>query len=424
MGHPATGAGMPDGLQRRLGLFDAVTIGLGAMIGAGIFSALAPAAHAAGSGMMLGLALAAAVAYCNATSSARLAARYPASGGTYVYGRERLGEFWGYLAGWGFVVGKTASCAAMALTVGSYLWPGHAHTVAVAAVVALTAVNYAGVHKSVLLTRVIVAVVLVVLAAVAVALLNSTAPDSGSLGVGDDATLGGVLQAAGLLFFAFAGYARIATLGEEVRNPSRTIPRAIPIALGTTLVVYAVIAVAALRVLGPMGLADASAPLSEAVRAAGAGWLAPVVRVGAVVAALGSLLALILGVSRTTLAMARDRHLPHVLAAVHPRFKTPHRAELVVGGVVALVAATADLRGAIGFSSFGVLAYYAIANASAWTLNPDEGRPARFIPALGMVGCLMLAFALPLTSVIAGVCVLTFGAAAFALRRVVAARTP
>ncbi|MFD3919663.1 APC family permease [Streptomyces sp. NPDC058595] len=424
MGGPPAGAGTPGELERRLGLSDAVTIGLGAMIGAGIFAALAPAARAAGSGLLLGLVLAAVVAYCNATSSARLAARYPASGGTYVYGRERLGDFWGYLAGWSFVVGKTASCAAMALTVGSYVWPGQARAVAVAAVVALTAVNYAGVRKSALLTRVIVGVVLAVLAAVAVAAFTSGAPEAGRLVIGGDATAGGVLQAAGLLFFAFAGYARIATLGEEVRDPARTIPRAVPIALGIALAVYAVIAVAALTVLGPERLSDADAPLSDAVRAAGAEWLVPVVTAGAAVAALGSLLALILGVSRTTLAMARDRHLPHALAAVHPRFKVPHRAELAVGAVVAVVAATADLRGAIGFSSFGVLVYYAVANASARTLTPDEGRPARLVPALGLAGCLVLAFALPLTSVVPGAAVLAAGAAAFTIRRAVAARRP
>ncbi|MEU2994604.1 APC family permease [Streptomyces griseoincarnatus] len=423
MSKPSTASGMPDELHRRLGVPDAVVIGLGSMIGAGIFAALAPAARAAGSGLLIGLALAAVVAYCNATSSARLAARYPASGGTYVYGRERLGDFWGYLAGWGFVVGKTASCAAMALTVGSYVWPGQAHGVAVAAVVALTVVNYAGVQKSALLTRVIVAVVLAVLAAVVVAALTSSASDTARLDVGDDATFGGVLQAAGLLFFAFAGYARIATLGEEVRDPQRTIPRAVPIALGITLVVYAVVAVSVLTVLGPKGLAEAAAPLSDAVRVAGAGWLAPVVRVGAAVAALGSLLALILGVSRTTLAMARDRHLPHALAAVHPKFKVPHRAELAVGAVVAGVAATADLRGVIGFSSFGVLAYYAIANASAWTLTPDEGRPARVVPAVGLAGCLVLAFALPVSSVIWGGAVLAVGVAAYGVRRTVAARS-
>jgi APA family basic amino acid/polyamine antiporter len=410
-------------LARRLGAGDAVVIGLGSMIGAGVFAAMAPAARAAGSGLLVGLALAAVVAYCNATSSARLAARYPQSGGTYVYGRERLGEVWGYLAGWAFVVGKTASCAAMALTVGSYVWPGQEHAVAVAAVVALTALDYAGVQKAAWLTRVIVAVVLAVLVAVVLACLSSGRARAGHLDVGSDATFRGVLEAAGLLFFAFAGYARIATLGEEVRDPRRTIPRAIPAALGITLAVYAAVAVAVLAVLGPGPLAGATAPLSDAVEAAGAGGLAPVVRAGAAVAALGSLLALILGVSRTTLAMARDRHLPSALAAVHPRFGVPHRAELAVGAVVAVVAATADVRGAIGFSSFGVLVYYALANASAWTLTPAEGRPPRVIPVVGLAGCLLLAFALPLASVVSGAAVLAAGLAVYAVRRATGRRT-
>ncbi|MGD1284077.1 APC family permease [Mycobacterium seoulense] len=404
-------------LRRSLGVFDAVTIGLGSMLGAGIFAALGPAARAAGPGLLLGLAVAAVVAYCNATSSARLAARYPASGGTYVYGRERLGEFWGYLAGWGFVVGKTASCAAMALTIGSYAWPSHAHPVAVAAVVALTAVNYAGVQKSAWLTRLIVALVLAVLAAVIVAAFTSGAAGAEALRpVGT--TVGGVVQAAGLLFFAFAGYARIATLGEEVRDPARTIPRAIPVALAIALAVYALVAVAALAVLGPQRLGQATAPLVDTVRAAGTGWLVPVVQVGAAVAALGSLLALILGVSRTTLAMARDHHLPHALTAVHPRFGVPHRAELLIGAAVAVLAATVDLRGAIGFSSFAVLIYYAVANASAVTLRPGEGRPVPAIPVIGLIGCVVLALAMPPASVLSGLVVLAIGVAAYAIRRI------
>ncbi|MET7911774.1 APC family permease [Streptomyces avermitilis] len=415
---------MPDELKRRLGVPDAVLIGLGAMIGAGIFAALAPAARAAGSWLLIALALAAVVAYCNATSSARLAALYPASGGTYVYGRERLGPFWGYLAGWAFITGKSASCAAMALTVGTYLWPGQAHAVAVAAVVALTALNYTGVQKSALLTRIIVAVVLAVLAALVAACLTSTGVDTARLSVGSDATFGGVLQAAGLLFFAFAGYARIATLGEEVQDPARTIPRAIPIALAITLTVYAAVATAVLLVLGPDGLAAAGAPLTDAARAAGADWLVPLVRVGAAVAALGSLLALILGVSRTTLAMARDHHLPHALAAVHPKFKVPHRAELLVGAVVATAAATADLRAAIGFSSFGVLAYYAVANAAAFTLTRAEHRPARIVPIAGLAGCLVLAFTLPPASTLSGAAVLLAGAALYPLRHRSTARLP
>jgi APA family basic amino acid/polyamine antiporter len=409
------GANRPDEarpqLERRLGTADAVVMGLGSMIGAGIFAALAPAAAAAGTSLLIGLAAAAVVAYLNATSSARCAARYPESGGAYVYGRMRLGEFWGYLAGWGFVVGKTASCAATALIVGFYAWPAQAHAIAVVAVLALTTLNYTGIQKSAFAIRIIVAVVLTALATVAVVALTAPSTDFGLLDVGVDSSAHGVLQAAGMLFFAFAGYARIATLGEEVRDPARTIPRAIPLALGIALIVYAVVAVAALAVLGSRRLAHSTAPLADVMRAAGAPGFEPVVRIVAVMAALGSLLSLILGVSRTTFAMARDHYLPQQLSVVHPEFKTPYRAEVAVGVVVAVLAGTAEVPGAIGFSSFAVLVYYAIANASAWTLG------GRIVPTAGFIGCLVFASALPLNSVLLGTAVLLVGTAAYAVRR-------
>jgi APA family basic amino acid/polyamine antiporter len=249
-----------------------------------------------------------------------------------------------------------------------------------------------------------------VLAAVVVVILGFGDVDISRLDPGPHLSPSGLLQAAGLLFFAFAGYARIATLGEEVRDPARTIPRAVVVSLAITLVVYAGVAAAVLAELGSAALASATAPLADAVSAAGFPVLEPVVRGGAAVAALGSLLALILGVSRTTLAMARDRHLPPFLAAVHPRFGGPHRAEVVVGIVVAVVAAVVDVRGAIGFSSFAVLVYYAIANASAFTL----GR--RVIPVTGLAGCVLLAVLLPVSSVVTGVCVVLTGALAYVLR--------
>ncbi|MEU7892778.1 APC family permease [Nonomuraea sp. NPDC049152] len=472
---------MASGLARRLGTGDAVVVGLTAMIGAGVFAAFAPAASIAGRWLPAALALAAVVAYCNATSSARLAARYPESGGTYVYGSRRLGPFWGYLAGWGFVVGKTASCAAMALTFGAYVAPDLAVPLAVGAVVALTALNLYGVQRSATAARIIVALVLAVLAAVVVAGLTggkaptvsylgllqetwsrsagaepylspgalpepssdpqgsldpdaqpdqergltatfvaagvpqgfSTAPADGLYPVG----LWDVLQAAGLLFFAFAGYARIATLGEEVRDPERTIPKAISLALGITLVVYTLVALATLRVLGPARLGLSPAPLVDTVTWAGAGWLAPVVRAGAAVAALGALLALILGVSRTTFAMARERDLPGFLAAVHPVRQVPYRAELAVAALVILLVLAVDLRGAIGFSSFGVLVYYAVANASALTLTPDEGAPPKAVPLAGLALCLVLAFTLPSESVVAGLVVFALGGLWWAWRR-------
>ena len=371
-------------------------VGLGSMVGAGIFAALSPAARYAGSALLIGLALAGAVAYCNATSSARLAALYPESGGTYVYGRRRLGDVWGYLAGAAFVVGKLASCAAMALTFAHYAAPSIARPLAVGAVVALTAVNLAGIDKTAGLTRALVAVVLAALAGfVAVALAGGTV--DGSHLTDTHGGVLGALRSGGIVFFAFAGYARIATLGEEVAEPERTIPRAIAVALGLTVAIYAVVAVAALLAAPPSLLASTQAPLRAVVRSGSLDGFAPVVQIGAAVASLGVLLSLLAGVSRTVFAMAANRHLPHALAAVHERRRVPHRAELVVGAIVVVIAATADIRNAIGFSSFCVLFYYAVANASALTL-----RQRLLVPAAGLVGCLVLAFTLPFWSVAIG----------------------
>ena len=227
----------------------------------------------------------------------------------------------------------------------------------------------------------------------------------------------GVLQSAGLLFFAFAGYARIATLGEEVRDPERTIPRAIPLALGITVVIYLAVGLAALLAAGPAALAATSTPLATAAKAVGAAWSVPVVRVGAAVASLGALLALIAGVGRTSLAMARNGDLPGDSPPSHPVHRVPARAELAVGAVVCLLVLTTDLRGAIGFSSFGVLTYYAIANASAYTQPPERRRWPRALNVVGVLGCATLVVTLPVTSVIAGAVVLAVGVAGRALLR-------
>jgi len=401
-------------LDRRLGTFDAVVIGLGSMIGAGVFAAFAPAAASAGALLLVGLALAAGVAYCNAVASAQLAAQYPTSGGAYVYGRERLGEWWGFLAGWGFVIGKTASCAAMALTFAAYAVPGPRwveRLVAAVAVVTLTGVNLRGITRTAGLTRILVAVSLVALAIVVGVILRSGDASTGNLTWALPHGLYGVLQSAGLLFFAFAGYARIATLGEEVRDPRRTIPRAIPLALGIAVAVYAVVAASALLVLGPDKLASSVAPLESAVRSVGADWAVPLVDVGAAVASLGALLALIAGIGRTTLAMAREGDLPRWLSSVHPRYRVPDHAELAVAVAVTLLVLTTDLRGAIAFSSFGVLTYYAIANASAWSQRGEWRRWPRALNAIGLVGCVTLVATLPVTAVVAGLAMFAIGLA-------------
>lgn len=405
----------PGALARRLTLGDAVMIGLGSMIGAGIFASFGPAAAAAGVGLLVGLVIAAFIAFCNATSSAQLAAQYPTSGGTYVYGRERLGEWPGFIAGWSFVVGKTASSAAMAITFATYAVPAAwVKPVAILAVLVLTLVNTLGITRTALLTRILVGVALLALT-VAVA-IGFTHTAASATAPGTAPTVYGVLQSAGFLFFAFAGYARIATMGEEVVDPARTIPRAITTALTIALVVYALVAVSALHALGAAGLASAAAPLSAVADTAGAAWPGVVIRIGAAAAALGALLAMIAGIGRTSLAMARNRDLPGWFAAVHPRFHVPYRAELALGLVVCVLVAVTDLRGAIGFSSFGVLLYYVVANLSAWTQQKPHRRYPRALAVAGATGCLVLVVTLPVASIVAGIVVLAVGVAYRAVR--------
>jgi basic amino acid/polyamine antiporter, APA family len=399
------------GLARRLGTFDAVIIGLGSMLGAGVFAAFSPAADVAGAGLLIGLGVAALVAYCNATASAQLAAEYPTSGGTYIYGRERLGPWWGYLAGWGFIIGKIASCAAMALTFAAYVAPGAwQRPVAIAAVIVLATVNYHGVTRTAGLTKIIVALVLATLALV-VAASFTEANGMSSIQSSDLLADGwyGILQSAGLLFFAFAGYARIATMGEEVRDPARIIPRAILTALTITVLIYLAVAGSILVVLGPDGVAASPAPLAAAVDAAGWAWASLPVRLGAAAATLGALLALIAGVGRTTLAMARNDDLPRWLAAVHERHQVPHHAEVTVAGLVCVLILLTDLRGAIGFSSFGVLLYYLIANLAAYTQSPDRRRFPRILQLIGVAGCGTLVLMLPLSAVFGGTVVFAVG---------------
>lgn len=416
----------PSPLARRLGLRDAVAIGLASMIGAGVFAVWAPAARAGGDWLLLGLALAALVAYANASSTGRLAARYPESGGAYRYGRAELGAWPGFLAGWGFVIGKTASCAAMSMTAAAYLVPAEwQKPVAIAAVVLLSGLNLLGITRTARAATVIVAAVLAVLALAVLAGLSGLASGDAAGPLASEAATGpyGVLQSAGLLFFAFAGYARIATLGEEVRAPERTIPRAIAIALGVVVALYALLAVVLLQALGADGLSAAgAAPLAELVGRSGWDWAVPVVGVGAGLAALGALLALIAGIGRTALAMARDGELPRGLAAVQPRTQVPYAAELVVAAAIIAVLLVADLREAIGFSSFGVLLYYLVANLAALRLHgrsagsPAARRARRGLAVVGAIGCVVLVATLPPLAVAGGVAVFALGALFRAIR--------
>ena len=442
---------VPAALSRRLGLRDAVVIGLASMIGAGAFVSLGAAQDLAGSLAPAAVLVAAVVALCNATSTAQLAAQHPAAGGTYHYGRERLGPWWGFLAGWCFVIGKTASCAAMALVVAAYLVPEpFQRPVAALLVVVLTAVNLVGITRTAVLARVLVTVALAALVLTGVRLLAGIVAGGPTGGAGDGAgagtwevpgplsgqaaglwdggiaavagageggALGIVLalaQAAALMFFAFAGYARVATLGEEVVAPRRTIPRAILLALAAVGALYLVLSVI-LVLVGPAPGEQGwgPAPFRAALDGVGAGGVwAVVVTIGAVAAASGALLALVAGISRTVLAMARERDLPPVLAHVSPRFSVPQRAEAAAGiAVVLLVLLASDVLVAIAASSFGVLLYYAVANLAALTQTGQWRLFPKAMQWIGLAGCVLLVAALPGRTIVAGLVLVAVGLA-------------
>lgn len=389
-------------LRRQLNTASATVLGIGSMIGAGLFSSFGPAAASAGSFLLLSLGIAALIALCNALSSAQLAAQYPTSGGTYAFGRERLGPWWGFAAGWCFIIGKIASLGAMSLTFGHYVAPDHARIAALGVLVFVAVINHLGITRTATLTGIILAIVLITLGAVLVSTwASSPAPVEAPL----DTSAFGVLQGAAILFFAFAGYARIATLGEEVQNPRSSIPRTIVSAFAIVLAIYAITAFTLTTFLGPAGIALSDQPVADLTtnRVLQVG-----LQVGVASACAGAMLGLFAGIGRTGLAMARNRDLPFALSVVHPR-GVPARIDLLVLIVVAALILLTDIRGAIGFSSFGVLLYYAIANLSALTQEGEWARYPRIIQVVGLFGCIILAATVPWQSLVVGPIVLTIG---------------
>ncbi len=369
-------------LQRRLGIPGATAIGVASMLGAGVFVVWGPATAAAGSAVLLALPLAAAIAALNAASTTRLAMRYPVAGGAYAYGRAELGPTAGFSAGLLFLVGKTASVAAIALVGGSYLWPGFERTVAIGLVIVLAAVNATGVRSTAVVSAVAAAVVIVVL----VAVLGVSLPGADVSRLGGEAHPLGVLPAVGLIFFAFAGYARVATLGEEVKDPVRVLPRAVLFAIATVFLVSAATLVALLAGLGVERLAAATAPLAEL---APPGWEL-VLRAAAGVACVGSLAGVLAGLSRTGLAMARDGELPSALARIGRRTATPVISDVSVAVVAVAAVLLLEPVQVIGVSAVAVLGYYAIAHLAALRAGRSLGL-ARGIPIAGLVGCVLVA---------------------------------
>jgi APA family basic amino acid/polyamine antiporter len=399
-------------LRRDLGLLDAVGIGFGAIVGAGIFVVTGLAAGVAGPALLIGLVVAGAAATCNALSSAELAAEYPRAGGTYEYGYQVLSPWAGFVAGWMFLASKIAAAGTVALGLAAYVesvLPGApTRPLAVGTTILFTALNYFGVKRSSTVNLIIVALSLGSLLLFVV--VGAGAFEPANLTPFAPAGWRGTLEASALLFFAYTGYARIATLGEEVRDPRRTIPRAIVITIAGALALYGVVALVAVGVVGAPRLAESPAPLRAAASALPGGWIAPVVSLGALAAMLGVILSQLLGLSRMAFAMARRGDLPASLAHVDPRHGVPRRAVLAIGAVTAAVAASGSLIAVASAASFTILVYYAVANLAALRMPRAAKLYPDLVPTLGLVACGLLAFSLPARAVGTGLMLVAAGA--------------
>ena len=412
------------GLRRVVGIPGAIAMGLGSIVGTGIFVSIGLAAEIAGAAVLLAVVLAACIAAANGLSSAQLAAAHPVSGGTYEYGHRYLSPAWGFTAGWMFLCAKSASAAAAALALAAHVLQRLGHdgalsrsALALGVVALLTFAVAGGMRRSSRINAVIVGTTAVALGALVatgtpVALARGVHP-----GVLDDLradSVASLLHATALMFVAYTGYGRIATLGEEIREPSRNIPRAILATLGLSALLYPAVNWVAIATLGAPGLAartrDTAAPLEAVAAAIAPAWLPTAIAVGAVAAMAGVVLNLQLGESRVVLAMARRGDLPTGLAAVEGAHASPVRAVLATGSAIAVLVAVGDLHAAWSFSAFTVLVYYGITNLAALRLPAHERRFPRAIAVFGLLACLGVAVFIPWHTWLVGVALLGLGA--------------
>lgn len=402
-------------LRRDLHLIDAIAIGLGSVIGAGIFVVIGVAAKAAGPAFLLGLIIAGIAAACNALSSAQLAASYPQSGGTYEYGHGLLHPGLGFAAGWMFLASKLAAGGTVAMGFGSYLsrlFPVIPQRGAAAfAVVLLTGANLFGIKKAGRLNTAIVGLTLATLLYFVAAGIPSFS--AGNLRPFAPQGWRGVMEAAALLFFAYTGYARLATLGEEVNRPERTIPRAILVTIAVSVILYSAVALVAVGAVGSVAMAKSASPLQRAAETFSWPKTPWVVGLGATTAMLGVLLSQILGISRMTFAMARKGDLPRFFERVHPDYGVPNYGIVFCGIVLLSLGLFGTLQWVVSAAAFTILIYYGITNLAALRLPAERRLYPKWIAALGLISCLLLAFSLSAKTILSGMAVL---AAGFAFR--------
>lgn len=407
-------------LKRSIGLWSAVAINVGAIIGGGIFVVIGIVAGYAGSALVISMIIAGIIAFITATSFAKLTAWQPVEGSVYEYGRQLISPFSGFLAGWMWMVANTFTGAAVSLGFAYYLtatFPGlPSNMIAAALCLGFTVLNLVGARESAGVNNFLVTIKLAVLGFFVVfgALHVNT-----SNFIPFEPLSSGVLYGSFFIFFAYGGFARVAVVAEEVKDANRNVPRAMLLALGISMIVYVLVGIIAVALLKPAALAGSGSPLTLAMNATGNPLAVQIVSVGGLVATASVLLTAIMGVSRMAYSMARRNDLPSALARLHSKFCTPYYAILAAGVLMAVLVVFVDLTRVVAISTFALLFNYSITNTAAFKLKSEPKRH-KVMPLLGLATCLMLLAFILLASPdawVIGVVFLIAGAVYYAVRK-------
>ena len=379
--------------SRTLTLKNSIYLGLSSMIGAGLFNNIAPTAKISSYSTILGLLLASTLAFANASSSAQLASLYPQTGGTYLYAKNILGKGAANVAGAVFIIGKTISCIAIALTLGNYLSPVNSKEFAVLFSFVVFLIGFSGIHKTAKIAKWFVWILFSLLAFYTISIVI-TPEVSFNLPITDQLSLDNILLSGSIWFFAFTGYSRLATFGEEVKNPEKIIPTAIFTGLGITVIIYLLISWVTLSIVEPQIIMNSRTPLLIAMDLSSMSEFSFLIVFASSIAMASVFLALMPGISRIYVAMARDGILPGALSTIHKKFNSAYISELIVFITVIVGIYQLNVINSIKLSSFFILIYYSITNLSVIKLKKNQRIYSVVVAYYGIFMCIIFASSL------------------------------
>ena len=376
--------------NRTLTLKSSIYLGLSSMIGAGLFNNIAPTAKISSYSSILGLLLASTLAIANASSSAQLSSLFPKTGGTYLYANQVLGKPYAVAAGTVFVIGKTISCVAIALTVGNYLSPLYGKEVGVVLCLLVFLLSFFGIHKTAEIAKWFVWIIIGLLLFYTISII-STPNVNLSIPVFENVLVDNILLSASIWFFAFTGYSRLATFGEEIKNPREIIPTAIFTGLGVTILLYFVVTWLTLSIISPKFIMNSNTPLLVAMDVSRFSEFSFLIVFASSIAMVSVFLALMPGISRIYVALSRDKVLPKAFSKIHNKFNSAYFSEGFVLISVVVGIYSFDVVRSIKLSSFFILLYYAITNLCVIKLKKDDRIYSLAIAFYGLASCLIFA---------------------------------